>query len=57
MAAKSATADRSPDVFAVICPHCEERTEFYDWSEVYIFVCRKCGEPVEVIDPLQQIDR
>jgi len=53
MAARTAIADRSSGTLVVVCPHCAERTEFPDWSEMYIFICEKCGEPVEVIEPLQ----
>jgi hypothetical protein len=30
------------------CPHCGEVNSFPDWSEMFAFICKFCGEPVEV---------
>jgi hypothetical protein len=45
-----APADRSTGILTVDCPHCQEKNEFPEWSNVDVFICEFCGEPVEVED-------
>ena len=35
------------------CPHCGEVNSFPGWSEMAVFVCTFCGEPVEVVATVQ----
>jgi len=48
-----APANQSCGPLRVICPHCRQVNVFEDWSEMYIFVCEHCGEPVEVDEPFR----
>ena len=51
--ALEAVADRSSGALKVTCPHCEFVNEFPGWSEMFIFLCDQCGEPVTVVEPSQ----
>jgi hypothetical protein len=51
--APSALADRTSGVLRVTCPHCQAVSQFPDWSDVDIFICEDCGEPVAVEEPVQ----
>jgi len=46
-------ADRSAGTLTVKCPHCEFVNEFPDWSEMFIFLCDQCGDPVKVVEQVQ----
>ena len=50
---RKAKADRSTGVLAVLCPHCGATNTFPGWSEMFIFLCHSCGEPVEVEESVQ----
>jgi ribosomal protein S27E len=49
--AQKAAANRTSGILTVTCPSCKHENEFPDWSEMYIFICEHCGEPVEVAAP------
>jgi len=46
-------ADRSSGKLTVKCPHCEFVNEFPDWSELFIFLCDQCADPVTVVERVQ----
>ena len=45
---KAKPHSRSSGVLQVTCPHCEAVNEFSDLTQIEMFMCVKCGEPVEV---------
>ena len=50
--AAKAVADRTGVVLRVTCPHCQSRNEFPEFDMVDIFLCKECGEPVSVQEPV-----
>jgi len=40
-------------VLAVACPLCGRRNEFPEFDSVTVFLCRGCGEPTKVEEPVQ----
>jgi DNA-directed RNA polymerase subunit RPC12/RpoP len=46
-------ANRSSGMLKVRCPHCGHVNEFPGWSEMFVFVCDQCGDPVNVVEPVQ----
>lgn len=36
----------SLDVASAMCPHCRSVNLFPGFSEMHVFVCKECGEPV-----------
>jgi uncharacterized protein (DUF983 family) len=48
---KNTLADRSSGILRVKCPHCGTLNEFPGFNQVDVFICSRCGEPVEVKEP------
>jgi phage FluMu protein Com len=46
-------ADRSSGMLTIKCPHCGRVNEFPGWSEMFIFICDQCGDPVKVVERIQ----
>ena len=45
--------ERSSGELTLICPNCGHRNEQPEWLEVFIFLCRECGEPIEPEEPVR----
>jgi hypothetical protein len=48
--AKPAVAVRAGDLLEIDCPHCGVTNEAGGRDKPFMFLCRACGKPVEVVD-------
>jgi DNA-directed RNA polymerase subunit RPC12/RpoP len=48
-----ALVTRKSGVPEVVCPGCGHINRFADFDTVIVFICAGCGEPIEVIEPVQ----
>jgi hypothetical protein len=48
-----ALVTRKSGVPDVVCPGCGHINRFADFDTVIVFICAGCGEPIEVIEPVQ----